>query len=195
MLLLSSRWLFSAHVPKSESTDRGEQTYTHAYSQETLDFEHFFWRYEGQISRYLWHMTGDEQVAYDLSQETFIRAWRHFADIKSHPQVQSWLFRVATNLALTAHRQKTRQQVADIDDFQPTQSDPGRRIAERELVQQTLQALTPKQRGALLLHEVHGFSCDEIGDLLGISSNAARMALFRAREQFRAHYPRDGGDK
>src|SRR5579884_1395592 len=56
-------------------------------------FEQFFREYEPRISGYLWRMT-DEQTAYDLSQETFLRAWQHFADVCTYPAPASWLFRV-----------------------------------------------------------------------------------------------------
>ena len=47
-------------------------------------FEAFFRRHERNIFGYLWRMTGDEQAAYDLSQETFVRAWQHFDRIASY---------------------------------------------------------------------------------------------------------------
>jgi RNA polymerase sigma-70 factor, ECF subfamily len=184
------RWFFSVPLSGRNESSPHDATQAHAQIHQAQEFESFFWRYEGPIGRYLWHMTGNKQVAFDLSQETFLRAWRHFASIKDHPQVQSWLFRVATNLALTARRRAGTHYAANIDDFQPATSDPGNHIAERELVRQTLQMLTPKQRSTLLLHEVHGFSCDEIGHLLDISGSAVKMALYRAREQFRTYYLR-----
>ena len=52
--------------------------------------------------------------------------------------------------------------------------------------------LTPKQRGALILHEVHGLSCDEVGQLLHLSRDAVKMAIWRGREQFRKAYLSEG---
>src|SRR5512146_3507771 len=55
---------------------------------------------ESDIFGYLWRLTGDEQAAYDLCQETFLRAWQQFGKIQHYDQPGAWLFRVATNLAL-----------------------------------------------------------------------------------------------
>ncbi|HEX6816981.1 MAG TPA: sigma factor, partial [Ktedonobacterales bacterium] len=63
-------------------------------------FEPFFREHQRDIFTYLWRMTGDEQAAYDLTQETFLRAWRHFARVRDYERPGGWLFRVATHLAL-----------------------------------------------------------------------------------------------
>lgn len=85
-------------------------------------------------------------------------------------------------------RQRSHHPEVALGALHPGQSDPGRHVAEHDLITQTLQSLTEKQRSALLLHEVQGFSCDEIGQLLSMSPDAVKMALFRAREQFRRTY-------
>jgi RNA polymerase sigma-70 factor (ECF subfamily) len=156
------------------------------------EFERFFRRYESSISGYLRRLIGDEQTAYDLSQETFFRAWQHFSAIKDYPNPRSWLFRVATNLSLD-HLRHTR--VIGIatpldEENAPASDDPATHVAERDLVQQTLLLLPPKQRALLVLREVYGLNCEEAGELLGLSHTAARSQICRAREQFRQLYLR-----
>ncbi len=156
-------------------------------------YEAFFRRFEGQITGYLWRMTCDEQTALDLSQETFFRAWEHFDTIREYPSPASWLFRVATNLALQHLRRRaspvgSASRLEGWDD--PASSDPARRIVERELVRQTLLDLPAKQRAMMVLRDVYGLSFEEIGALLGMSADATKMALSRAREQFRQRYRR-----
>ncbi len=136
-------------------------------------------------------MVGNEQAAHDLSQETFLRAWRHFAALCQHAEPRAWLFRVATNLAWSFLRRRAARPVLPLDEDLMGQSDPGRRVAISDLVAQALTSLTPRQRAALILHEVEGLSCEEIGALLGISRDAVKMTLWRARDQFRAHYQRE----
>jgi RNA polymerase sigma-70 factor (ECF subfamily) len=152
-------------------------------------FETLFRRYERIIFSYLWRMLGDAQSAEDLVQETFVRAWRHFDQLDPTYE-RHWLFRVATNLALK-HLRRTRAhpQVA-VDETTLVASDPARHVVELDAVLQTLLLLPPHQRGALVLHEVHGLPCDEIGPILGISRDAVKMALWRARETFRTRYLR-----
>jgi RNA polymerase sigma factor (sigma-70 family) len=159
------------------------------------EFEIFFRRFEPLISGYLRRMIGDEQSAYDLSQEAFFRAWQHFAEIKEYPNPRSWLFRVATNLAIN-HLRHTRIVCAATpldEENAPAGDDPTAHVAERDLVQQTLLLLPPKQRALLVLREVYGLTCEEAGNLLGLSHAAARAQICRAREQFRQLYLRKDG--
>lgn len=157
-------------------------------------FEAFFRRHEREIFGYLWRMTGDEQTAYDLSQEAFVRAWQHFDRIATYDRPSAWLFRVATNLALTYQRRATApvgaaQPFSESND--PSVSDPAWRLAESDAVRATLLALTPQQRAALVLREVYGFSCAEVAETLGITVAAAKMTLSRSRDAFRARYTRE----
>ncbi len=156
-------------------------------------FEEFFTTYASRITSYLWRMTGDQQTAFDLSQETFLRAWQHFAQISAYPQPGAWLFRVATNLALNALRRQaspigTPLVLDDLTD--PGRSDPAQRLVEDDHVRQALRVLPPRARALLILREVYGLSCAEVGQVVGLSPIAAKTALFRAREQFRAAYLR-----
>jgi RNA polymerase sigma-70 factor, ECF subfamily len=162
-------------------------------ASEADEFESLVRRFERRTLNYLWRMTGEEQSAYDLTQEVFLRAWRHFDAISQYEQPLSWLFRVATNLALTHNSSRKRQAtqmsvIAALPNDAPGASDPARRFAESELVRQILLRLPPKRRAALVLREVYGLSTAEVGEVLGMSETAVRMAISRAREQFRTLY-------
>ncbi len=162
----------------------------------TAEYERFLREHERQILNYLWRMTGDEATAYDLTQEVFLRAWQHFAAIRGYEQPRAWLFRVATNLALS-HLRRRGTRAANLsaleDERGPATSDPAWRLAESDLVRRTLLQLRPKRRAALVLREVYGLSAAEVGQTLGMTETAVRMALHRAREQFRDLYLREGG--
>lgn len=154
-------------------------------------FEAFFHEHERRIFGYLIRLTGDEQTAHDLTQETFLRAWLHFARIAHYDAPAAWLFRVATNLAVSHQRRRgSPVGAAQLlgDDSGPVRSDPTRHYVERDAIQQTLMELSENQRAALVLREVYGLSCEEIARALGISRDAAKVTLFRARERFRARY-------
>ncbi len=161
-------------------------------------YEAFIREHQRAILNYLWRMTGDEQNAYDLTQEVFVRAWRHFGKLRAYERPRAWLYRVATNLALTSLAgRKTPLISIDALDFgqEPATSDPAWRVAERDLVRVALDGLSPQRRAALTLREVFGLSCVEVARALDISEAGARMTLSRAREQFRALYLREGGDE
>ncbi|HEX6122970.1 MAG TPA: RNA polymerase sigma factor [Ktedonobacterales bacterium] len=165
-------------------------------SGESAAFEHFFRAHEPRISGYLWRVTGDAHLAADLSQETFLRAWRHFAAIQGYERPEAWLFRVATNLALQALRRRGGLVggAASLGEWDlPGASDPGRQLAERDAVREALLALPPKQRALLALREVYGLSGAEVAATMGLSREAAKVALWRARAAFRAAYEGKNG--
>lgn len=166
-----------------------------AGSADEAAFEIFMRAHEGAIFAYLWRMTGDEQIAYDLSQETFLRAWRRFARIATYERPAAWLFRVATNLALN-HAQRRNMHRHDAllrSPAEATGDDPAARIAEADLVLRTLQALAPRRRAVLVLHDASGLTTREVANALSMRPGAVRMALSRAREEFRLRYT-EGND-
>ncbi len=161
-------------------------------------YEALFTKFERPIFGYLMRLTGDEQTARDLSQETFLRAWQHFAKLCTYDTPAAWLFRVATNLAIShLRRRSTLVGSAQLlgDDDSPARSDPALHFIEYDLVQRTLLALSPKQRATLVLREVYGLTCEEIAQVLGCSRDAAKMTLWRGREQFRTRYIRENGHR
>jgi RNA polymerase sigma-70 factor, ECF subfamily len=155
-------------------------------------FETFFRRYEPRITGYLWRMLANADEVSDLCQETFFRAWQQFSTVSAYPQPASWLFRVATNLALNHIHRRTAVSLEGLLD--PSSSDPANHLIERELVRQTLLALPAKQRALIVLRDMYSLTYQEIGSLLSMSPDAVKMALSRAREQFRQHYSRREGE-
>jgi len=180
-----------ANAPSADDVDHIGNAVS---ARQLPSFEAFFRRHERDIFGYLWRLTGDEQAAYDLSQETFVRAWQHFDRITTYERPGGWLFRVATNLALT-HQKRAAAPVGAAQPFstgnEPSISDPAWRLAESEAIRATLLALPPQQRAALVLREVCGFSCAEVAETLGITLAAAKMTLSRGRDAFRARYTRE----
>lgn len=160
-------------------------------------YDDFIREHQRAILNYLWRMLGDEQSAYDLSQEVFVRAWKHYEKLTGYDNPRAWLFRVATNLALT-HLAGRKKHLTSVElltpDQEPSSSDPAWRVAQRDLVRAALDALPPRRRAALTLREVYGFSCAEIASMFGATESAVRMTISRAREQFRTLYLREGKD-
>lgn len=161
-------------------------------------FEAFFRSHQHDIFGFLWRLTGDEQVAHDLTQETFVRAWQQFAKVRAYEQPRAWLFRIATNLAIDHQRRRaTPVRSASPLDETIAATDPAlrliERLDERDAVREAMLALPMRQRTALVLRVVYDLSCEEIAATLGISVAAARMTLSRARAQFRERYTRTGG--
>jgi RNA polymerase sigma-70 factor (ECF subfamily) len=161
-------------------------------------FEAFFWRYERDILGYLWRLTGDEQTAYDLSQETFVRAWQRFETLQHYEQPRAWLFRVASNLGINHLRGRSRRgehtaATEDIQNIVALGADPAHRLAENDAIHRILGDLPPKQRAAVVLCDVYGLTSAEAAAALGLSHGSLKMSLWRGRERFRQEYQREGG--
>jgi RNA polymerase sigma-70 factor, ECF subfamily len=151
-------------------------------------FEAIVRTYEAPISRYLYGMVGDIELAQDLTQETFLSAFRALQGTEI-TNLQGWLYRIATNHALSHFRRRRLLRWVSLSRLlaagrAPSYSD---RVVTGESVQQALNRLEPDQRACLLLSAA-GFSSNEIGEFLGCSPGAARTRLSRARERFRGHY-------
>ena len=167
-----------------EASLRHEGTNLSANSLDSQEFESFFRAHESAISGYLYRVVGDTQGAADLSQETFFRAWQRFSQIRDFERPRAWLFRVATNLALQ-HMRKRSSPIHSANaldaQFEPSESDPRRRVALRDLVRETLLELPPRPRALLVLREAYGFTAEEAANALGMSLTAAKVALWRVR--------------
>ncbi len=146
--------------------------------------------HEATIARYLRHLVGDAEAARDLTQETFLSAYRAWAaGVPANPG--GWLYRVATNHAFAYLRR--RRLIAWLPlgaragSSGAAHDPPDERVAGDAAVAAALAALPPRQRACLLL-SIEGFDGPAIAAQLGIAPAAARMNLARAREAFRARY-------
>lgn len=167
-------------------------------------FEAFFTRHEQPLYGYLRRLVSTDEIAVELSQEAFFRAWTHFAEIQTYERPEAWLYRVATNLAISHLRRRRplpftqvfkrgggeteSNDASDDQDFFADPLDVERQTTDRDLISQVLRRLPERQRAALLLRAVQGFSGEEVAEALGISLPNARQTLSRGREKFRRLY-------
>ncbi len=149
-------------------------------------------RYQAPIGRYLLRLVGDPDLAQDLCQETFYRAYRAIFKTDDDLALKPWLYRIASNLAYSALRRRQRAPVSleQLHNGNRPYRSPylERQAALRDLVQRTLAQLSPEQTLPLVLSAVEGFSYQEIADILDLSQEAARKRIYRAKKAFRAVY-------
>jgi len=127
-------------------------------------------------------MIGDESEARDLVQDVFVRAWQRLPTFRGQSALATWMHRLAVNVVLEQMR-STRRDVArfiddaDHDSFfaRPTSPD------ERMDLDRAINQLPAGARTVFVLHDVHGYSHDEIAQMTGIAAGTARAQLFRAR--------------
>jgi RNA polymerase sigma-70 factor (ECF subfamily) len=159
--------------------------------------------YQPRIMRLLQHTVGSSPLAEDLTQDVFLRVWRARKTYQPTARFSTWIFHIAHNVASNAIRDRSRKRevqtwpgesdstsVRTVDQvaYASTGAMPVRNFdkAERaELVQTALQALSPRQRTALLLSKFEDLSYEEIGQAMEMSIPAVKSLLSRARVNLR----------
>jgi RNA polymerase sigma-70 factor (ECF subfamily) len=151
--------------------------------------ETLFARHHGEIHAYLLRMVRDPELAADLTQDSFIKAYRNYATLEKPENARAWLYQIAHRVALDDIRRRK------IVRFLPwTGESRGAAPSAEHLVmdvhlsgdlQRALAKIPDRQRAALLLAELHDLTGVELADALGVSHVAARALLTRARESLR----------
>jgi len=153
-------------------------------------FDALFQRWAGPLLRYLERMLQDAAGAEDLVQEVFLRVHRARERYRPEARFSTWIFRIATNLALNELRRPRRRETHTSLDAEegPELSAPttatddavhAKRIADD--VEIALRSLPERQRAALWLSAVEGFSYAEVGESLDVSEKAVKALVHRAR--------------
>jgi RNA polymerase sigma-70 factor (ECF subfamily) len=149
--------------------------------------------YSTDLYRYAMWICGNDALAKDLVQETFLRAWRALDRLKDVTAAKGWLITILRReFARTFERKVPR--FTNVDELvvaDEAELGPDER-AERELLRAGILQLAPKYRDPLLLQVVFGHSCAEIAEQLEISQSAVMTQLFRAREKLKKKLQNDG---
>ncbi len=155
-------------------------------------FSALFRQYERPICSYLVRLTGNQSRAQELTQETFLRAYRALARGEQWDNSRAWLYAVASRLATDDHRRrKLLEWLPLLGTERAGGPDPETLVVEQLAVQEALEALAPRYRIPLLLYVHEGWKVREIAETLHLSESAVKMRLCRAREQFRRAYERE----
>jgi RNA polymerase sigma-70 factor (ECF subfamily) len=151
--------------------------------------ETLFAKHHGEIFAYLMRMMRDPEVAADMTQDAFVKAYKNYASLEKPENARAWLYQIAHRVALDEIRRRK------IIRFLPwTGESRGAAPSAEHLVmegrfsgdlQRALARIPERQRAALLLAELHDLTGLELADALGVSHVAARALLTRARESLR----------
>ncbi|MGI2261499.1 sigma-70 family RNA polymerase sigma factor [Shewanella sp. GXUN23E] len=138
------------------------------------------------IFRYAFWLCGDKQVAEDITQETFLRAWKSLDSLKDEKAAKAWLI---TILRRENARRFERKQFDYSDVEQDSLSDidslSHEDHAEQYWIRRQIAKLEPEYREPLVLQIIGGFSGDEIAQMLELNRNTVMTRLFRARNQLK----------
>jgi RNA polymerase sigma-70 factor (ECF subfamily) len=180
-----------------------------------LDFETLVERHRREIQVHCYRMLGSLGDAEDLTQETFLRAWKARDRFEGRAGVRTWLYRIATNACLDVLARRPRRVLpdqlgpagepggpiaaADLPWLEPfpdrllDEAGPDAAVVERETIElaylAAVQYLPPRQRAVLVLRDVLGWSAKETAELLETSVASANSALQRARATLRERLP------
>ncbi len=136
----------------------------------------------GDVYRYAYFLCRDRTQAEDLTQETFLRAWRFLSSLRDDAKAKSWLF-------TTVRREHARQFERNAPRLEPLDPervpDTGGESHEVLAMRQAMLQLPEKYRDVLVLQVIGGYSGLEIARLLGIPRATVNTRLFRARNQLR----------
>jgi RNA polymerase sigma-70 factor, ECF subfamily len=164
---------------------------------DTLAFDNLITLHRERIYMHTFQIVRDEEDALDLTQETFIRAWRSLAGFDGTATLSSWLHRIATNAAIDlCRRRRIRPQTEigpgsmKIDPASRTTPSkpeaPGASIDRaviRRRVEEAFSALSPEHRAVIVLKEIEDLSYEEIARHLGCSLGTVMSRLFYARKK------------
>jgi RNA polymerase sigma-70 factor (ECF subfamily) len=149
-------------------------------------------RHSHALFRLAYRMTGHQQDAEDVVQETFLRAYRHLHKFDGRASFGSWLYRIASNCSLDVGRSRKRSRENDVEDavltaecHHPT---PDRLALSGELrdrVNEAMQGLSATERTAFVLRHFEGLGIAEVSRALGCQTQAARHSVFRAVQKLR----------
>lgn len=167
--------------------------------QEEDAFTVIYERYKVQIYNYLFRLSGSSELADDLTHDTFLSAYESLPKLRPDSNIAPWLYRIASNRFRDFLRRKKVINWLRWSDTAKAEaalacSGGEESLPEREAVQAVLRRMKPEYAVCLVLRLAEGFSSEETAQILGISPEAVRMRLSRARQMFKEEYGAVGGE-
>jgi RNA polymerase sigma-70 factor (ECF subfamily) len=164
-------------------------------------FNYLVEKYHRPIIHFLFRMVRNEAVAEELAQEVFLRVYRSRQSYRAEAKFTTWLYRIATNLAVNHARDNRHERAArnvyldapdeetgtmpDVADDKPLAEERLLREERMKAIRTHVMALPERQRMAVLMHKYQGMDYREIGEVLRQSESATKSLLFRAYQTLR----------
>jgi RNA polymerase sigma-70 factor (ECF subfamily) len=199
-------------VPGPEPSD--ETLAARAAAGDEHAFEEIVARYQARVFRLAWRLTGNDSDAKDVLQETFLRAYRGLGSFQGRSRFGTWLYRIATNAALTHRRTRSRRRAEPLDSYLPRFDGTGTHVAtpaelqvaaraeealdRRALAEKAmagLERLPEHYRRALVLRDLEEMPTDQVAEVLGLRPATVRQRVHRARLMLRGYLGELAGGK
>jgi RNA polymerase sigma-70 factor, ECF subfamily len=148
----------------------------------------FYDAHVDRIYRLAYRLAGDDELAREFTQDTFVRAFERLGSFRGEAKLSTWLHAIATSVVLNGLRNVKRwqQRTTELDDAAGLASGP--KPAEPDLktrLAQAIQGLPTGYRTVFVMHDVEGYTHEEIGTSLGIETGTSKAQLSRARAKLR----------
>lgn len=166
---------------------------------DTESFTLLLERHRNPVIHFLYRMVQNQSVAEELAQEVFLRVYRSRANYEPTAKFTTWLFRIASHLALNWIRDRRNERGQESLDAE-TPDGMARQVSDRKIsaeqamvresrfeeIRRAIQSLPEKQRAAVLMHKYEEMEYSQIASVLECSESAVKSLLFRAYETLRA---------
>ena len=141
-----------------------------------------------RVYRLAFRMAGDEDLAQEFTQETFVRAFSRLKDFRRESALSTWLHSIAVSVCLNGLRKSKRFRAREVElDDAPeasTGEDRNDPVLKRRL-HKAIDALSERYKVVFLMHDVEGYTHEEIGEVLSLPSGTSKARLSRARAKLR----------
>ncbi len=156
-----------------------------ALAGDTTAFDTLVTRHRRTVYQVCYRFVNHHEDAADLTQDTFVRAWKALGTFRGQARFSTWIYRIAVNVSLNRVSLKTpKTDVVDFDLVADVREPaPGAAIDAQErqaMVRKAVQSLPPRQRTALILRTYHELSHQEVADIVGTSVGAVKANVFHA---------------
>jgi RNA polymerase sigma-70 factor, ECF subfamily len=157
---------------------------------DTEAFGELVTKYRGRVFAIIYGIVGNENDAWDLAQEGFLKAWRSIDRFQGRSSFYTWLYRITINVTIDSRRRQGHRREVELDDFIPS-SLPGpganyERAEIREQVYAALAQLTPEHRAVIVLKEMEDLQYHEIAEILNLSIGTVMSRLFYGRRKLQS---------
>lgn len=189
----------SAHGTIHEGQDSDRELVDRVVAGDREAFTPLLQRYQRKILNFMYRMIGERDVAEDLTQEVFLKAYEALPRFRKEAAFSTWLFRIAHNHCVNSLKRRKREIPMAALEKDPPNGNPLARLADpspsteqnleqrelRAIIQEKLAELTPEHRAVLVLRDIQGLSYDEIASTLELEGGTVRSRIHRARMELK----------
>jgi RNA polymerase sigma-70 factor (ECF subfamily) len=152
-------------------------------------YEQLYELHAGRVYALCVRLCNDRDMAEDLTQESFVLAWRKLGSFRGDSAFGSWLYRITTN-AVLSYLRKNKPFINSLDIDALPEAGRGDGVLEQLSLEQAIGRLPDGARTVFVLYSLEGYTHDEISGLLGIAEGSSKAQLHRARQLLQGHLQR-----